>query len=153
MISKLVFEWSHLLLHLIDRLCSRLRLPRPMPRCPHPCNLHTQRFDILLFSQLLIADRDLVEDMVRFQQKKLHDVKVRQFDWLEFKKCSSRLLCVCLTQSMMKDMLYAEMVEHARAMEVLSRAYDFINKSNDADDLKVRFKKTDKIYTDLILFK
>jgi hypothetical protein len=38
---------------------------------------------------------------------------------------------------MMKDMLYAEMVEHARAIEVLSRAYDFINKSNDADDLKV----------------
>ena len=45
--------------------------------------------------------------------------------------------CLCTTQSMMKDMLFAEMVEHARAIEVLSRAYDFINKSNDADDLKV----------------
>jgi hypothetical protein len=65
-----------------------------MPRCTQPCNVHTQRFDIFLFSQLLIADRDLVEDMVRFQQKKLHDVKVRQFELLEFKKCNSLTACV-----------------------------------------------------------
>ncbi len=49
---------------------------------------------------------------------------------------------------MMKDMLFAEMVEHARAMEVLSRAYDFINKSNDADDLKVRLKRIANNCTD-----